>query len=277
MASKIITEELKTSIINYYTSRPMGLQELVNRYKLSIPTLGKILKGVNRWDKNLVYNPNLVEDYFENIDSEEKSYFLGLLISDGNVFCSKTGRSSSISITLQESDKYLLEKFKSELHTNTKIAADGRGCYQIAIRSNKLAKDLSKYGIVPCKTLKTYLPLNIPKNLMCHMFRGIMDGDGSLFIKPKDNKGHLYHTVSFCGTHQLMQEMSDYLFNNLSLTFHSNIYDYSNRNLSEFKINNLHDVSLYLDWVYRASSIHLIRKYDKYILFKNLTNNQPNI
>ena len=53
----------------------MGLQELVNRYKLSIPTLGKILKGVNRWDKNLVYNPNLVEDYFENIDSEEKILF----------------------------------------------------------------------------------------------------------------------------------------------------------------------------------------------------------
>lgn len=272
MSSKIITEELKADIVSYYTSRPMGFQELANKYNLSIPTLGKILEGISRWNKNLVYNPELVEDYFDNIDSEEKAYFLGLLISDGNVFLSKTGRSSSISITLQELDKYMLEKFKEELHTNTKVAADGRGCYQIAIRSNRLAKDLSRYGIVPRKTLKTHLPLNIPDTLMCHMFRGIMDGDGSIFVKPKGIKDHFYHTVSFCGTHQLMQEMSDYLFNNLKLSFHPNVYDYSNRSLSEFKINRLHDVNLYFDWIYKTSSIYLIRKYDKYLLFKYLMN-----
>lgn len=37
-------------------------------------------------------NKRLKEDYFNIIDSEEKAYFLGLLITDGNVSKTKDGR-----------------------------------------------------------------------------------------------------------------------------------------------------------------------------------------
>mgnify|MGYP007056167281 CR=1 FL=1 len=30
-------------------------------------------------------NPTLIEDYFENIDNNEKAYWLGLIISDGAI------------------------------------------------------------------------------------------------------------------------------------------------------------------------------------------------
>jgi hypothetical protein len=51
-----------------------------------------------------------------------------LLIADGNVFESDSGRQKSISITLQEEDDYLLKDFKETLKSNTTVSHDGRGC-----------------------------------------------------------------------------------------------------------------------------------------------------
>ena len=47
----------------------------------------------------------LNENYFEQIDTQEKAYFLGFLWADG---CNCNG---VIHLVLQEKDKYILEKF----------------------------------------------------------------------------------------------------------------------------------------------------------------------
>ena len=101
---------------------------LCEKYSLSSPTIGKILKGIERYSKAKLYNPNLKERFFETINSEEAAYFLGLLISDGNVFKDETGRQASISITLDLKDEYMLNKFKEVLNANTSVGYDGRGC-----------------------------------------------------------------------------------------------------------------------------------------------------
>lgn len=81
-----IRETLKKEIIDFYLSKPMGLKEVCEKFNISHPTSVKILKDVEKWSKNILYNPNLVENYFQEINSEAKAYFLGLLIADGNVF-----------------------------------------------------------------------------------------------------------------------------------------------------------------------------------------------
>lgn len=126
--SKIINEELKQNIINYYLSKPMTLSQVEQQFNLSHPTITKILKDIPKYPKAKVKNPKLKERFFEKIDNEEKAYFLGLLIADGNVFKDNTGRQASISITLNLEDKYMLLKFKEVLQANTNIGYDGRGC-----------------------------------------------------------------------------------------------------------------------------------------------------
>lgn len=42
-----------------------------------------------------------------------------------------------------------------------------------------MAKDLSKYGVIPRKTLVSFLP-TIDDQYMNHLIRGILDGDGSI-------------------------------------------------------------------------------------------------
>ena len=92
MPSKIISEDLKNQIINFYLSEPMTLKNVADKFNLSNPTISKILKNIPKYPKAKLNNPNLREDFFKTIDNEEKAYFLGLLIADGNVFKDGTGR-----------------------------------------------------------------------------------------------------------------------------------------------------------------------------------------
>lgn len=203
MPSKIISEELKQEIRKYYLSEPMTLDKLAAKFNLSRPTVSKILGDIPRYSKAKLNNPNMKERFFETIDSEEKAYFLGLLISDGNVFKDDTGRQASISITLDLNDEYMLAKFKEVLNANTNIGYDGRGCGQIAVRSDIMAQDLAQYGVIPRKSYLTYLP-KIDDKYMGHLIRGIFDGDGSLRAQQTDINNRFAHYLGFCGTHQLM-------------------------------------------------------------------------
>ena len=62
-------------------------------------------KGITRPNgKVAILNHN----YFDNIDSEEKAYFLGLLTADGNIqHHIKKGNSWTITLELMKDDKYL--------------------------------------------------------------------------------------------------------------------------------------------------------------------------
>lgn len=266
MASKIITEELKKEIIDFYQSYPMAIKTVCEKFNLSSPTVSKILKDVPRYPKALIFNPNLKEDFFDEIDTEEKAYFLGLLISDGNIFNDETGRQASISITLDSNDEYILENFRKALCANTSITYDGRGCSQIAVRSNKMAEALAKYGVVPRKSHITYLPLNISKGMFSHLIRGIFDGDGS--IQAHQHGTRFLHAFSFCGSHKLMQDIVKYFQKHLNLIGAISVYDYKDKELSDFKLQTVQDIYTFGEWMYKDATIYLNRKRDKYLEFK---------
>jgi len=261
MPRKIISEQLKQEIIEYYKSKPMTLNEVGIKFNLSNPTVGKILKDIPKYPKARIFNPEMNERFFQEINNEKNAYFLGLLISDGNVFNDSTGRQASISITLDLKDEYLLQAFKEAVNSNTSIGYDGRGCGQIAVRSNLMAQDLAQYGVVPRKSYNTYLP-QINKSMMSHLIRGILDGDGSILAK--QNGTRFLHSISFCGTHQLMSDISDYCYNNLSLQQKPNVYDYKNKQLSEMKIQNYDDIKKFGNWIYSNATIYMKRKKEKY-------------
>lgn len=266
--SRKISEELKAEIINYYLSTPMSIKAVGNKFGICNPTVSKILKDVPKYTKAQIKNPNFNENFFEDINSEYKAYFLGLLISDGNVFKKEnnSNRQASISITLDLKDEYMLLKFKEILGASTNVGYDGRGCGQIAVRSNTMAKDLEKYGVIPQKTAHTYLP-NINSKYMPHLLRGILDGDGSIQAHKVGNR--FLHDISFCGTHRLMQDISNISAKYLPLKVIPTVYDYKNRKLSEIKFKNYDDCILFGDWIYNNATIYLTRKYEKYLLLKN--------
>ena len=95
--SIIISDETKRNIIDDYTSNVQTIKSLCNKYNLSYPTISKILKekDIPIYSKQQLCSIGLNENIFNNIDTEEKAYFLGLLLADGCVFYNKNNKNSS--------------------------------------------------------------------------------------------------------------------------------------------------------------------------------------
>ena len=261
MTGRPVTDELKQQIKEYYLSRPMKRSHVAEVFGLSSATIGKILHDVPTYTRAKIKSPDLIENFFEDIDTEEKAYFLGLITTDGNVFePDSMGRQASISITLQEEDEYLLQRFKDATKTTTAISHDGRGSAMVAIRSNIMAKDLSKYGVVPRKSFITYLPL-IREDLMPHLIRGIIDGDGSVASLQREK--HL-HGISLCGTHALVEGVLNYLLDKGIATSRVSVYDYKDKQLSQFRISRIEDMYNVGKWLYKDATIFMQRKYEAF-------------
>ena len=266
---KKISNQKKQEIREYYKNNPISISNLAKLFGISSPTAREICKDLPRWSKIKIFSPELKEDWFETIDTEEKAYYLGFFITDGNI-CD-TGRTQAIcSLTQKEDDSYILQKWLDLINSNRKLSYDGRGCVQATCISNKMKGDLAKYGVIPKKTLFTHLPL-LPDNLMPHLIRGILDGDGSIEAKwyiPPDGRRRFAHKIAFCGTHRLMSEINDYLVKTLNLKVPRTPYDYKNRALSEIQYTNYDDIEKIGNFLYNSATIYLLRKKELYDLIK---------
>lgn len=147
------------------------------------------------------------DDYFHDINTSTKAYFLGLLLTDGNVHKPKrTNRQYVIQIGLKLEDKYILKKLKMELNSDNKIIEyikDNRNECYFSVSSNKMAEDLSKYKIVPNKTFLIDGMPSIKKEFYPDLIRGIFDGDGTVYILKSNNKLRF----GFYGTHKLIEDI----------------------------------------------------------------------
>lgn len=110
------------------------------------------------------------ESYFNEINSTEKAYWLGLLWADGWI-------SSNNTIGLGLIDKEHIEKFRNALGANQKIQEDDK-FYRIQIGSRKLINDLINLGFSSTKTFDDSLPPLEKEDYQRAFVRGLFDGDG---------------------------------------------------------------------------------------------------
>src|SRR5690606_19828606 len=61
------------------------------------------------------------EDYFAQIDSHKKAYWLGWLMSDGNVHTANKG-GKIIRISIQRRDEHILDEFRKDIKSNAPIS-----------------------------------------------------------------------------------------------------------------------------------------------------------
>lgn len=136
----------------------------------------KIFKRNNIFIRNLSESHrrySLDINFFENIDSEEKAYVLGFILADGYVF------RNSLQITLHKKDIDILESINKVLRSNSPIKIYRKNYVRLEVSSPKLIKDLLKYGMISGKSATLKIP-KISKNLMVYLWRGWIDGDGSI-------------------------------------------------------------------------------------------------
>ena len=158
-------------------------------------------------------NMHLNHNYFENIDTEYKAYFLGLMLSDGCVSDRHNNRQSSIQLKFEKTDEYILEILKKELNTTNKITTKDINYRSLVVHSNKMACDLNKLYVSTNKTFKCRLPMLENKLLMRHLIRGVIDGDGWIC---KINSTEKF-VIGVCGASQIVFDIMQYLNEELNL------------------------------------------------------------
>ncbi|PGP12576.1 hypothetical protein COA01_32695 [Bacillus cereus] len=175
--------------------------------------------GLNGKDKGRQYYSNF--DYFANIDSPDKAFYAGWIAADGCVYDrNNDSQQKMLSIGIHEKDEELIRKFLNEIQSNnpiihrTQVTKKGilTPVSQVQIVSNKLCDDLAKYNIVPRKTW-TFLPTNIPRDLMSHFIRGYFVGDGTITVANHRYDRPKYYNVSFIGNLKSMEYFGEYLTN----------------------------------------------------------------
>ena len=141
----------------------------------------------------------LNEEYFNNIDTENKAYILGFLSSDGCV--DKSTNNIKISLKNEESEIILLNKIIQELNFtgNYKIVKNNK-YIELTITSFRLKDRLLSIGIIPNKTVNLDLKKvvdNIPKCFYKDFLRGYFDGDGCISISQQKYKNSIYNVPTF--------------------------------------------------------------------------------
>ena len=130
-------------------------------------------------NRNKKYQIN--ENIFNNIDSEEKAYFLGFLMADG--YNNETRY--SVRLCLKEEDVCVLESLKNILYPNNDKPIgyikrkDGFNLNYLDICNKHISKTLANLGMIQAKTFKLQYP-NISNTMNKHFIRGYFDGDGCI-------------------------------------------------------------------------------------------------
>lgn len=227
------------------------------------------------------------EDYFKNINTKDKAYFLGLMLTDGwiqqggQLKVEKKNRIyNEFCIGLIHHDKEIIFSFRNYLGTPTQITylkakkryVRGKSYwkkagYMLKIRNEKITSDLKNLNVLPNKTHTVNFPnlKKIPDKLISHLIRGIFDGDGSISLSKTLKNGKLVQ-IHFTGASTpFLESISDILFNNLIT---KKKIEVKHQHAKTFRIvfSNKNDVLNFKKYIYKDSdhSIRLKRKYERF-------------
>lgn len=115
----------------------------------------------------------LDEAFFDEINSEEKAYWLGFITADGCVH----GR--QLTVGLKKGDRAHLATLRCALQTTAPVSERTK-CSRFVVTSRSLCKALSKLGVRERKSLVVKPCRKVPLALLRHYWRGIVDGDGTV-------------------------------------------------------------------------------------------------
>lgn len=199
------------------------------------------------------------ESFFERVDTPEKAYILGLMYADAGVSFSEKPLKYRITLTLQEKDRYLLERLSTEFFkTNKPLYSGGGGkYYKLDISSKKMASDIVKLGCVPCKSLILKFPTSdqVPQHLLKYFILGDFDGDGCICHR----KGAMCYDLRFFGSVDMMANIREYLTKNAGIS-NGWLRDFNNPSIKELIFSGAEDARKLHKFLYDGIDLFLIRK-----------------
>jgi hypothetical protein len=257
---KLMLDE--NDVVNQYLLLK-NIHKVAKHFKVSSTTISRIIKsnGIELTNRRYVVN----HSYFDNIDNEEKAYWLGFIYADGYIRERKSGNSLEIKLSIKDVDH--LNKFKKCIESDhlikesySKVKYKGgvstSHMVHLAIYSTKLVNSVKSVGIHSRKTFTIGRP-NIDDDLIPHFIRGYFDGDGSFSFNPEK---YINKTQIVSASDEFKKFIIDELSkNNIKINLYSEI---------KLQIQNKMDNLKFYNYIYQNAKIYLNRKKEKYEEFR---------
>lgn len=257
---------MKNLCIEYSEKR--NAKEISEREGIPKVTLYHYIRKFKLNKPRRLYNLN--EDYFKNINSQNKAYILGFIMADGCVCKSTINKKEPDRLIIQISykDRHILEFIQKELNSNYKIkdfvptaTFSNNMMSSLTINSTKLCKDLVALGVIPNKTGKESFP-NIKENLKRHFIRGFLDGDGWI------TKSNNVTTIGFVSNKEMLMQIRKVIDFNLDIhgvaTIHEDSRDdKKNKNIYYLNYSHRKDINQLKKYLYNKANFYLERKASK--------------
>lgn len=242
------SDDLINSAIEYYLDHKESIKDVSKKFDLKFGILQYHLakRDISR-GRGLKTSCN--EDIFEIIDIEEKAYWLGFLMADGNISKSSGGHYLKFSLQIKDGDA--IYSFRRFLNFDGSIF-ENKGSLCISVGSKKIYDDLIKYGFSERKSGKEIIPFElIPDGLIRHFIRGYFDGDGCV-----SKRGHIRIC---CGI-----EFANMFGNNINPNFRIEKIKATDVVVNLCCTRKEYCKEFY-EYCYRDSNIYLQRKFSRFV------------
>jgi intein-encoded DNA endonuclease-like protein len=240
-------------VIKVYNER-RSLRKTAKLFKVSIQPISRILKKYNiQLNSSVKYYVN--ENYFENIDTDEKAYWLGYIYADGYV----RQRKGNSEFKFKLKDQDMLELFKKSIESNAPITKEkGTNCFNFIISRHKFVQHLISKGCLNKKSLILEFPTTeqLDSKYYSHFIRGYFDGDGCISF----NNDKFYRQINILGTLNFVTFIKEilYMSNN-----YSHIGITKNHNIYVLSIQNIQGILTFKNFIYKNAKVYLERKFNK--------------
>lgn len=272
MAKRYELDKHKNEIIKLYRDEKLSCNKIAQIFGYS---LCGVYDALRRWgiytrdlsDSHRIYKCN--ELYFEEINSEEKAYWLGFIYADGYI------NNDNLGISLSNIDECHLQKFKKSIEATYPInrykskSIYGECNYsRIIIKSKKIVEDIKRKGVLNNKSLILKFPdsKNLSKIFYKDFIRGYFDGDGTLVLSK--------NSINFkiCGTRELLERMIDIFNENSTYDFKKRLFKRWDNEKNNYYLSygGRNKTLSIMNFLYSNSVVYLDRKYDKYNILKSM-------
>jgi hypothetical protein len=261
--SKLV--EFENEIIELSTS--MSQVNIAQQFNTNQSEISKILKLNGIKHKKSRLNMSRIPlniNYFKEIDSNDKAYWLGFICADGSI------KKSNNKITLTSKDFEIIEGFRQAIdseHTISKnVKFDKRTNktytgYTIQITNELFTNHLINLGITCEKTDILEFP-KIKKQYYSYFIAGLFDGDGSVSWCGKD-KNHI--RINFITTKEILDFITNSIFQDLNI-IPKYCCKVSKNKSNIWKMYLYSDAHIFLDYIYFDKNFsYLQRKYNMYL------------
>ncbi len=237
----------------------ISLLQLQRDYNISYDRIKNIVKDCQLISSAKRLNPKLIENYFEKIDSNEKAYWLGWIISDGSITNNPKQNKFQLELTIKKEDEEILHLLEKDLGVTNKVYPSQKKYSRFSLGCKKLILDLEKLGISQNKTFSVKVP-QFDSQFNAAFIRGIFDGDGG-FSHYQRSSGQICNELSFCGNEFIINWIRETLIKEIPNLSKNTIT--KENSIKRIRWSNKKDLILLKKYLYTNHNNHYLkRKYN---------------